>query len=204
MVTRAFSTMSDGRRWVSRVLAATAVLGALHGLAEVDAGERPHEAPEPGQADALTGQAAQPDDGHADPEAGLKALKAECEASLKELKAEIQALRDSRLTVPSMPGSIGRKADQPDGAGRPVDQKNQKEAKPGSGRPWWWSNAKFALYGGVSTTVTLGLADRFAPGVPRLVAVVAGGAVIVIAALVSDMRAGWKRKQDDSPDKPRH
>ena len=54
-------------------------------VAEADAGERPPEAPQAGQADALTGQAAQPGDGHADPgtapEAGLKELKAEVDAS---------------------------------------------------------------------------------------------------------------------------
>ena len=54
-------------------------------VAEADAGERPHEAPQAGQADALTGQAAQPGDGHADPgtapEAGLKELKAEVDVS---------------------------------------------------------------------------------------------------------------------------
>jgi len=170
-------------------------------VAEGDAGERPDESTHAGQDDALTGR-----DGHADrdaaPDAGLKELKAEYEASLKELKAELQALKESRQATPDAPGNTGREVNQPFRGDLPVSQQNPKEVKPEGDRPGLWSNAKTALYGAVGTTVTLAAADQFVPGAPHPVVDIATGAVTVIAALVPAMREGWKRKHDDSPDKP--
>jgi hypothetical protein len=172
--------------------------------ANAGAGERPAEAPPAEQADALIGQAAQPGDGHADPgtasDAGLEELKAEYEASLKDLKAELQALKDLWQPVPDAPEGTGREADQPRANVAPADQKNQKEVKPEGDRQGLWSNAKYALYGAVGTTVGMALLDQFAPGVSRVVDDVVVGGPTVIGALVPTLREGWKRKHDNSPD----
>jgi hypothetical protein len=162
------------------------------------------EAPSAEQADALIGQATQPGDGHAGPgtvsDAGLEGLKAEYEASLKELKTELQALKDLWQPVSDAPEGIRREADQPRANVAPADQKNQKEVKPEGDRQGLWSNAKYALYGAVGTTVGMALLDQFAPGVSRVVEDVVVGGPTVIAALVPTLREGWKRKHDNSPD----
>ena len=159
--------------------------------------------PAPGKPDTgiQPGEAAQPADSNADPEAELKELKAEYEASLKDLKTELQALKDLWGPVPDAPGDAGREADQPYKSGWPVDQKNQKEVRPEGDRPGLWSNAKYALYGAVGTTVGMALLDQFVPGVSRVVDDIIVGVPTVIGALVPTLREGWKRKHDDSPDK---
>jgi len=173
-------------------------------VAEADAVERPDEAPQAGQADALTGQAAQPDDGHADPgtapDAGLKELKVEYEASLKELKAELQALKDSRQAAPDASGNTGREADQPRAGGLPVDRDNVEDAEHKDDRPGLWSNAKSALYGAVGSAMVAAAADQFVPNVPHSVVDIATGAVAAVGLVVPVVREGWKRKHDDSPD----
>lgn len=173
--------------------------------AETGTGERPDETAQAGQADAPTTQAAQPGDAHAAPDAadaGLKELKAEYEASLKDLKTELQALKDLWGPVSDAPAGTGREAGQPFRGDLPVDQQNPEEAEHKEDRPGLWSNAKTALYGAIGTTVTLAAADQFVPGAPHPVVDMATGAVSIIAALVPTMREGWKRKHDDSPDKP--
>ncbi|MGH3245994.1 MAG: hypothetical protein ACRDOI_07250, partial [Trebonia sp.] len=177
------------------------------------------EAPQAGQADALSGQAAQPDDGHADPdttpeaglnelkaeyEASFKELKAEHETSFKELKAELAALKDSRETPPDALGNTGTEAQQPYAGDRELTtaQADARGAKPEGDRPGFWSNAKSTLYGTVGSTVTLVSADRFFPGTPHTVVDLATGAMMIAAALVPVLREGWKRKHDDSKGKP--
>jgi hypothetical protein len=173
---------------------------------ETDTGERPDETAQAGQADALTRQAAQPDDAHADPDAapdaGLKELKAEYEASLKDLKAELQALKDLWQPVSDAPEGTGREADQPYAGDRKrtTARSDATEAKPEGDRPGLWSNAKTALYGALGTTLTLSAADQFTPSAPHPVVDIATGAVTVIAALVPTLREGWKRKHDNPPD----
>jgi hypothetical protein len=165
--------------------------------------EAPAETGSPAEADAgiRPGEAAQPADGTADPETELKELKAEYEASLKDLKYELQALKDLWQPVSDAPRGTGREADQPYKSARPVDQKSQKEAEHQDDRPGIWSNAKYALYGAVGTTVGMALLDQFAPGVSRVVDDIIVGVPTVIGALVPTLREGWKRKHDDSPDK---
>ena len=166
---------------------------------------RPHEA---SQADALTGQATQPDGGLADPEstleADLKELKAEYEASLKKLKAEVQALKDRQPDAPDAPGNTESEADQPRLNDRklPVEQRNPEEREHQDDRPGLRSNAKYALYGAVGTTATMALLDRFAPGISRVVEDMVVAGPTVIGALVPTLREGWKRKHDNSPNKP--
>ncbi|MGH3249090.1 MAG: hypothetical protein ACRDOI_23190 [Trebonia sp.] len=159
----------------------------------------------PAEADAGTqqGEAAQPADSHADPEADLKELKAEYEASLKDLKTELQALKDLWGPVSDAPEGTGREADQPrlDDHKLPVDQQNTRDVEQQDDRPGLWSNAKYALYGAVGTTVGMALLDQFAPGVSRVVDDIIVGVPTLVGALVPTLREGWKRKHDDSPDK---
>jgi hypothetical protein len=149
------------------------------------------------------GEAVQPADGTADPETELKELKAEYEASLKDLKTELQALKDLWGPAPDAPGDAGREADQPRYSDRklPVEQRNPEEPEHQDDRPGIWSNAKYALYGAVGTTVGMALLDQFAPGVSRVVDDIIVGVPTVIGALVPTLREGWKRKHDDSPAK---
>jgi hypothetical protein len=175
--------------------------------AETGTGERPDETAQAGQADAFTSQAAQPGDAHAGPDAapdaGLKELKAEYEASLKDLKTELQALKDLWGPVSDAPEGAGSQADQPrlDDRKLPVDQQNTRDVERQDDRPGLWSNAKYALYGAVGTTVGMALLDQFAPGVSRVVDDIIVGVPTLVGALVPTLREGWKRKHDDSPDK---
>ena len=82
-----------------------------------------------------------------------------------------------------------------------VEQRNPEEAEHQDDRPGIWSNAKYALYGAVGTTVGMALLDQFAPGVSRVVDDIIVGVPTVIGALVPTLREGWKRKHDDSPAK---
>ena len=95
-------------------------------VAEADAGERPREAPQAGQADALTGQAAQPDDGHADPDTAP-------EAGLKELKAEV----DTRTggTGPSQPDTVTEPPAREDGTPGPTEGQVAGDARDGTDVP---------------------------------------------------------------------
>jgi hypothetical protein len=165
----------------------------------------PAETGSPAEADAgiRPGEAAQPADSHADPEADLKELKAEYEASLKDLKTELQALKDLWGPVSDAPEGTRREAGQPNAGDRELTtaQEDERGAKPEGDRPGLWSNAKSALYGAVGTTVTLAGADQFFPGAPHAVVDLATGALTIAAALVPTMREGWKRKHDDSQGK---
>jgi hypothetical protein len=175
-----------------------------HAAPEESPAGAPAETGSPAEADAGTqpGEAAQPADSHADPEADLKELKAEYEASLKDLKTELQALKDLWGPVSDAPEGTRREAGQPFRGDLPVEQQNPEEAEHKEDRPGLWSNAKTALYGAIGTTVTLAAADQFVPGAPHPIVDMATGAVSIIAALVPTMREGWKRKHDDSSDKP--
>ena len=181
----AASEQEDGN--FTAPVSADAGTSATRSVAETDAGIRP--------------DGAQPDDSHADPEAELKELKAEYEASLKDLKTELQALKDLWQPVPDVPGDAGRDVDQPRAGGLSVDQDNAEAAERQDDRPGLWSNAKYALYGAVGTTVGMALLDQFAPGMSRVVDDIVVGVPTLIGALVPTLREGWKRKHDDSPDK---
>jgi len=179
-------------------------------VAGADAGEPPHdEAAQAGQVDAPGGQEAQPADGHADqqsaPEASLEQLKAELRAELKaELMAELQAPKDSRQAVPDAPGDTGREADQPRFSDRelPEGQQSPKEVKPEGDRPGLWSNAKYALYGAVGSTITTAAISEVILKSPSDAIIALVTAVpTVIGALVPTLREGWKRIHDNSPDK---
>jgi len=180
-------------------------------VAEAGAAEPPHD--EAAQADAPGGQEAQPHDGHADqegaPGASLEQLKAELRAELKaelmaELKAELQAPKDSRQASPDEPGDTGRDTDQPRYSDRklPVDQKSQKEVKPEDDRPGLWSNAKYALYGAVGSSITTAAISEVILKSPSDAVIALVTAVpTVIGALVPTLREGWKRIHDNSSDK---
>ena len=176
-----------------------------HAAPEESPAGAPTETGSPAEADAGTqpGEAPQPADSRADPETDLKELKAEYEASLKDLKTELQALKDLWQPVSDAPGDAGREADQPRYSDRklPVEQRNPEEPEHQDDRPGIWSNAKYALYGAVGTTVGMALLDQFAPGVSRVVDDIIVGVPTVIGALVPTLREGWKRKHDNSPDK---
>lgn len=176
-------------------------------VAEADAGERPDEASQAGQAD----------DSHANPdtapEASLKELKSEYEASLKDLQAryaaslkdleaEVQALKDRRQAPPDAPGNVEAGADQPHAGDRErtTAQQDATEAKDKDDRPGLWSNAKTALYGAVGTTGTAAVLGEFFPGVSPVVAGFAAGAVTIASLLVPVLRERRKGKHDDSPD----
>jgi hypothetical protein len=188
-------------------------------VADAGTGEQPDEASQPNQADAPAGQAAQPDDSHANPdtapeaspqdlqaryEASLKDLEARYEARMKGLENEVQALKDHWQSAPDVPGSSGRDADQPrvDNRELPAAQAGAGESKDEHDRPGPWSNAKTALYGAVGTVGTAAVLGEYFPGVSPVIAGVAAGAVTIASTLVPVLRERRRREHDNPPDKP--
>lgn len=186
------------------------------GSAETGTQERPVDDHQPGQADALAGQAAQRDNGtapdtdadtdqvepQANDETRLKEqlgeeLKKELKEELREeLKAETEAIKDNRQASPDTPGNAGRDVDQPRAGELPAEHKNAEEPKHQDDRPGLWSNAKAQLYGTVGTTiVSTALSEAILKSpVEALVIGVVSAVPQVLGAFVPTMREGWKRE----------
>jgi hypothetical protein len=137
--------------------------------------------------------------------ADYEAGKAQDRQQMDDLRAELQALKDERpQPAPDASGDTGIAADQPrlDDRELSAAQGDAGEAKPEGDRPGFWSNAKTALYGAVGASVTVTGADQFFPGAPHPVVDILAGGISIVAAYVPVLREGWKRRHDDSPDKP--
>jgi hypothetical protein len=189
-------------------------------VADAGTGEQPDEASQANQADVPTGQAAQPDDGHANPDTGpeaspqdlqakyeaiLKDLEARYEARMKGLEDEVQALKDRPQAAPDAPGDTGREAGQPRFSDRrvPEDQKNTLAAEHQDDRPGWWSNAKSAVYGAVGSAIaTAGVSEVILKSPSGAVEALLTAVPAIVGLLVPVVREGWKRSHDNPAHKP--